>query len=640
VVDNGGWHVLLRSRLFWRLFTSYFLVACAVAVALGLFAASRLHASRFESIQRTFYEESRLVYELIKEDLQGKRAEPVRQKLQALAAAIGCRLTIVDSDGGVLADTEAEPATMENHRLRPEIVTAAAQGEGSSIRWSHTLQEKMLYLAYRAPLTLPSPQGGAERGGIGGPPPFRGEGGVRGACFVRLAVPLAQVQKGLHILDEYLLLGVVIAILLSGAICACLARRQAAPIVELADVAQAIAAGDMSRRSFPPGKGESGALGGALGTVAQLLAQAKSEAAKSQDELRSIIGSMTDAVIVTDVQRRIALANQTAANLLDFPAESAVGKPLWEVVREEQVLKAAEQVAASGQRQTFRCGPIRGRYIAVTISPLTLPSPQGGAERGGGGGPPAFRGEGGVRGPLLLVAHDTTETVQYQELRKEFVANVSHELRTPLTFIKGFVETLQDGALRDPVKGPEYLATIEKHVNQLTNLVSDLLEISRLESRIGGPRRQNVKLADLLNKAAEMMQPAARKKEQSLLVDLPVGLPEVIGDPDYLERAVANLLDNAVKYTPEKGTIRLSAKAAATSVAVEVSDNGIGIPVQDLPRIFERFYRVDKSRSREMGGTGLGLAIAKHIAQAHGGTVEVSSEAGKGSTFRIVLPLA
>jgi len=584
----------MRSRLFWRLFISYFLLACVAVAGLGLFATSRLHATRFESIEHTFYDESRLVYELIKDDLQANRAEAARQKLNALAAAIGCRLTIVDSAGLVIADTEADPATMENHRLRPEVVTAAALGEGSSIRWSHTLGEEMLYLAYRAQ----EPAGAL--------------------YFVRLAVPLAQVRKGLRVLDESLLLGALITILLSGVVCCYLARRQAAPIVELAYVAQALAAGDMSRRSFLPTKDEPGALGSALGAVAQLLVQARFEAAKAQDNLRGILVSMTEAVIATDEQRRIALANQTAANLLDFAAEGAVGKPLWEVVRENQVLKAAEQVAVSGQRQTVRCGPIRGRYVVVTVSPLVHSA-----------GPPG----------LLLVAHDTTETVQYQELRKEFVANVSHELRTPLTFIKGFVETLQDGALKDPVKGPEYLATIEKHVNQLTNLVTDLLEISRLESRSGGPRRQSVKLAELLNKAAEMMSPAARKKEQSLLVDLPVDLPDVSGDPDYLERAVANLLDNAVKYTPAKGAIRLSAKADAASVAIVVSDNGIGIPAQDLPRIFERFYRVDKSRSREMGGTGLGLAIVKHIAQAHGGTVEVSSEAGKGSTFRIVLPL-
>lgn len=586
--------MVLRGRLFWRLFISYVLLASAAAVALGLFAANRLHATRFESVQRTLYEESRLVYELLQKDLGANRADSMRQKLRTLAAAIGCRLTIVAADGGVIADTEADPAAMDNHRLRPEIVQAAAQGEGSSIRWSHTLREEILYLAYRAQ----APDGATH--------------------FVRLAVPLAQVKKGLRVFDESLLLGVVAAIVLSGVVCFLLARRQAAPLAELSAAAQAIAAGDVGRRTFAGGSSEAGLLGGALNTMAETLAEAKSEAAKGREELLAILGSMTEGIIATDEQQRIVLANPAAANLLDFSTDGSRGKALWEVLREEQVLKEAEQVAASGQRRAVRCGPIRGRYVTITLSPL--PHTQG---------PPG----------LLLVVHDTTETFQYQELRKEFVANVSHELRTPLTFIKGFVETLQDGALPDPVKGPEYLATIAKHVVQLTNLVNDLLEISRLESRSGVPRRQNVKLPELVRKVTDLMLPAAQKKEQSLSVNLPDELPAITGDPDYLERAITNLVDNAIKYTPTKGAVSLAAKADASRVVIEVTDNGIGIPAQDLPRIFERFYRVDKSRSREMGGTGLGLAIVKHIAQAHDGSVEVASEVGKGSTFRMVLPL-
>lgn len=465
--------MLLKSRLFWLLFGSYFLLASLAAAGLGLFAANRLRAARFESIQRMFYEEIRLVYDLIKEDLPAgpaSQAGPLRQKLRTLAATIGCRLTIVDAEGRVLADTEAEPDKMENHRLRPEIVTAAAQGEGASTRWSHTLQKELLYLAWRA----------QEPGGE--------------PCYVRLAVPPEQVQKGLRGLDESLLLGVAVAILLSGAGCFFLARRQAAPIVELTTMAQALAAGDTSKHALVRAKGEAGTLGGALGTVAQVLTQSKFDAAKAQDDLRAILDSMTEGVIAAEGRSRIVLANQAAAQLLDFPAESAVGKPLWEVVREDQIIKAAAQVAAAGQRQVFRCGPIRGRYVAGTITPLLHTQ-----------APPG----------LLLVVHDTTETVQYQELRKEFVANVSHELRTPLTFIKGFVETLRDGALQDPLKGPEYLGTIEKHVNQLTNLVNDLLEISRLESRAGIPRRQNIILPELLAKAAELLRPAAQKKIKS-----------------------------------------------------------------------------------------------------------------------------
>ncbi|MGD0092092.1 MAG: PAS domain-containing protein, partial [Planctomycetota bacterium] len=310
--------MLLRSRLFWRVFLSCFLPAGAAAVCSGLLAANRLHAARYESIRRTFYEESRLVYELIQDDLKAERAAALQQKVRELTAALGCRITVLDKDGRVAADTEADTATMENHRLRPEIVEAADKGEGSSTRWSHTLQQELLYLAYRAP--------GA-------------------SYFVRLAVPVEQVEKGLHFFDEGLLIGVAIIILLSAAVCFFLARWQARPILELTNVAQDLAAGNVNRRSLLRAHDEAGALGGALGTVAQTLAQTKAAAAKAQDDLQGILSSMTEAVIATDEQRRIVLANQTAASLLDFAAGSAAGKPLWEVVREDQILKAAELVA-------------------------------------------------------------------------------------------------------------------------------------------------------------------------------------------------------------------------------------------------------------------------------------------------------
>jgi two-component system phosphate regulon sensor histidine kinase PhoR len=243
-------------------------------------------------------------------------------------------------------------------------------------------------------------------------------------------------------------------------------------------------------------------------------------------------------------------------------------------------------------------------------------------------------------GETLLVAHDATEAVRYQELRKEFVANVSHELRTPLTVIRGYVETLQEGAFADPVKGPEFLEVIGRHAALLSKLVENLLDLSRLESPQGMARRLAVDMGALVARVAELHRAPAERKGQTLEARIDGPLPAVSGDPDYLERAVANLVDNALKYTPEKGAIRVAARRAGAQVVVEVEDSGIGIPPADLPRIFERFYRVDKSRSRSLGGTGLGLAIVKHIAQAHGGTVDVTSAPGRGSTFRLSVPAA
>jgi two-component system phosphate regulon sensor histidine kinase PhoR len=269
--------------------------------------------------------------------------------------------------------------------------------------------------------------------------------------------------------------------------------------------------------------------------------------------------------------------------------------------------------------RSFQVGPFLGRHLEVTIS--------------------TFPPEGSPAG-LVIVAHDATESVRYQELRKEFVANVSHELRTPLTSIRGFAETLRDGAMLDPVKGPEFLAIIERHADQLTNLIADLLELSRLESHPDLPQGVLLDLGSAARRAIELLGPSAEKKGHELIVQVDPELPVVFGNAGYLERAVANLVENAVKYTPERGRIAVSVTEQGPYVVVEVSDNGIGIPADDIPRIFERFYRVDRSRSRDMGGTGLGLSIVKHVAQAHRGLVEVSSAPGAGSSFKLKIPVS
>jgi two-component system phosphate regulon sensor histidine kinase PhoR len=323
-------------------------------------------------------------------------------------------------------------------------------------------------------------------------------------------------------------------------------------------------------------------------------------------------------VIATDTRQRVVVANERAGELLSFSAGQTQGKSLWEVVRHEAILKSARGVLASGERRTFQVSPSAGRYLEITV--CTYPA--------------GARPEG-----LIIVAHDTTQSVRYQELRKEFVANVSHELRTPLTVIRGFTETLRDGALKDPVAGPKFLGTIERHVNQLTNLVSDLLELSRLESTPELPRRVSFDIGAVVRRAGDLLLPAAQQKNQSLLLRVPAALPRIAGNPEYVERAVSNLIDNAIKYTPEQGKIDVAVTRDNGSVIVEVADNGIGIPPEDLSRIFERFYRVDRSRSRDMGGTGLGLSIVKHVAQAHGGSIDVASTLGTGSRFRLKLPI-
>ena len=585
---------MLSSRFFRRIFLPYLVLICAAASAVAIFAALRIRDSHLAAARAELQHEAALVSNLLAPDLASGRSAELEQEAQAIGQSIHCRITVIEEDGRVIGDNEADPSSMENHRNRPEVVEATGQGEGWAIRYSDTLHLDLLYYARR----LVTPDGRAH--------------------FVRLAMHLSALNREMTLLYVALALVVLIAVSAGALLSFYFARRSAAPVLELRDFASALARGQLNRRLLLSENGEIGHLAGALNTMADSLGRLLAQTDKDRAELLAMLASMSEGVIAADTKQRVVIVNQRAGELLSFPASGASGKPLWEIVRNEAILKAATEVLASRERKAFQISPSAGRYLEITA--CTYPAD----------GPPQG---------LILVAHDTTQSVRYQELRKEFVANVSHELRTPLTVIKGFTETLRDGAISDPVTGPKFLGTIERHVDQLTNLVSDLLELSKLEGSPELPRRVSFDVCGVVRRAADLLLPTAQRKDQSLVVEIPRSLPRVLGNPDYIERAVSNLIDNAIKYTPERGRIHVTAMAEEDAVVIEISDNGIGIPPEDLSRVFERFYRVDRSRSREMGGTGLGLSIVKHVVQVHGGAIDVSSTPGQGSNFRLKLPI-
>ncbi len=583
---------MFSSTFFRRLFLPYLLLICLATGVVGFCGARWLRASYLDRTEASLRNEARLVEDLISESLESGDTGKVTEQAHRIAGQVGCRVTIIDDDGTVEADSEGNPDHMDNHRQRPEMVSAATSGEGSSVRTSATIQTALFYFARRA------------------------QAGPR-TYFVRLSVRLDEMNHRINLLYGAMGISVFLAMAAAGLLCFYFARKHTAPLVELTDLADALAHGQLSRRILSPEPGEMGTLARSLNSMADALGQLIAQTDNDRARLLAILSSMSEGVIATDTQQRVLLVNAAAGALLDFPIVEHNGA-LCEMVRSEPILRAASEVLSTCESKTFQLGPSHGHYLEVTI--CTFPAhakPQG----------------------VVIVARDTTQSMRYQELRKEFVANVSHELRTPLTAIKGFAETLREGAMHDPVHGPKFLATIENHVDQLTNLVNDLLELSKLDSLPGLPRSMPVDVGAVVRRAADLLTTAVDKKSQTLNIQVINRLPAVVGNPDYLERAVANLIDNAVKYTPTGGTIQVTARSENGHVTVEVSDNGIGIPKEDLPRIFERFYRVDRSRSREMGGTGLGLSIVKHIAQAHGGAIEVSSTPGSGSSFRFKVPI-
>lgn len=589
---------MFSSSFFRRLFLPYLLVICTATAAVGLFAAARLRESFEARTTVALRAESRMVGRLIAGPLRDGDVERVREEVKALHGEIETRITVVDDKGVVVADNEADPAQMENHADRAEIALARANEEGASVRPSATLHQDLFYFAHKLKLA---------------------DAGPGRVYFIRLAVHLADLDKNIHAL--YFGLGAValLAMVAAGGITYFFARRGSKPVIALTEFANALARGELNRRYLHAETGETAVLAGALNVMADSLSRLIAKTHDDNDRLLTILSSMNEGVIATDAQQHILFTNESASTQFGFSPDVIRGKLLWEVVRSDAILKAAREVLDGAERKTIHVGPLFGRHLEVTTCTV----------------PPGQKPEG-----LIVVAHDTTQSVQYQELRKEFVANVSHELRTPLSIIKGFAETLREGAIEDPVRGPQYLGTIEKHADQLTNLVSDLLELSRLDSQAGLARRAPVELAALVRRASDLLLPAAQRKKHRLTMSLPGDLPETFGNADYLERAVTNLIDNAIKYTPEEGNIRVTAREDKGFVIIEVCDNGIGIPREEVPRIFERFYRVDRSRSRELGGTGLGLSIVKHVAQVHGGTVEVVSTPGEGSCFRLRLPVA
>ena len=357
-----------------------------------------------------------LISELLKEDLLKGNTTAVEDAAKRFGAVLNCRVTIIEDDGRVIGDNEADPSQMENHRQRPEVLQADASptGDGFEERFSNTIGQPLLYWAHK----VRTPDGNVH--------------------FVRLSVQAEALNEQLHLLYGALATVVLVAIIAAGMLSFYLARRSALPVVELTSIAQALSEGKLNRRLLPAEDGEISHLAGALNLMADSLGRLLEQHSNDRAELLAMLASMSEGVIATDTRQRIVVVNQRAGELLGFQTDNTVGKALWEVVRDEAILKATREVLDSGEPKAFQISPAAGRYLEITACtyPVGAAPPQG----------------------LILVAHDTTQSVRYQELRKEFVANVSHELRTPLTVIKGFTETLRDGAFTDPVRGPKFLA--------------------------------------------------------------------------------------------------------------------------------------------------------------------------------------
>jgi two-component system phosphate regulon sensor histidine kinase PhoR len=512
------------------------------------------------------------------------------------ARILGARVTVIDADGTVLAESDLESVqAMENHAGRPEVRQAMAGQVGSDMRRSATLGRDLLYVA------LPLDRPGQPR------------------TVLRLALPIHDVDEARSLVRRTVAGGALLAVAVAVVVGLFVSRRVTQPLRRMEGVARRMAEGDLAQSVPVAGTDEIAELGVALNRTAIALREKIERLGDEQAKVRTILDGMTEGVVALDDRGRLLLLNPSARVMFGAENEAPEGRPFVEVVRQKGLLDLVEEVRVSGApaRHELELGHPVNRVVAARGAPLGL-------------GP-------GARG-VLLVLHDVTELRRLERVRSEFVANVSHELRTPLTCIKGYLETLLDGALDDRAHARRFLEVAGTHAERLDRLIDDLLELSNIESGRVTMVPKRLELGDVVAGVAAMFERRTAQSRQVMERVVPTGLV-VQADRDRLVQILVNLVDNAVKFTPEGGRIGIEAEPVADGrVEIRVRDTGIGIASTELPRITERFYRVDKDRSREVGGTGLGLAIVKHLVQAHGGELHIDSVLGQGTTVSFTVP--
>jgi two-component system phosphate regulon sensor histidine kinase PhoR len=589
----------VRARLFWKLGLTYFALLLGVLLAVDFYSSRVLRRASIRSAS-----------DKLASLLNIAQARPPHledpAELHAWAEWMGqsgARVTVIDNTGRVLADSQHDPETMENRSNQPEVEQALAAGEGQSVRHSATLGRDLVYRAVRCDQA-------------GGP-----------AVVIRMALPLAQVDASVWELRRRIYAASVIILLLGGLISLGYFRVFAARVERLKDFSRRVAVGDFHPLPAERPRDELADLAIALNETAAWMDQTIRSLSGERNRSSAILRSMVEGVAVIDAQEKLVFCNRAFSEVWNLDSAAIEGRPVIEAVRNSDLLGLIRRAlrGEEGLRSVIAMGIVQHRNFSVTATPVQALESVSLDEKPSG---------------AVLVLHDVTELRRLERVRHDFVANVSHEFKTPLTAIQGFAETLLSGALEDPRNNRRFLEIIRDHATRLAVLTDDLLKLARIEAGKLEVQFVPVQLAEVIERCTETSLLKANRKRIALEVDVPATLPDVLGDASLLRDVVQNLLDNAVQYTPEGGRVRLSVIAGPREAVVTVDDTGMGIPLADQERIFERFYRVDAARSREAGGTGLGLSIAKHIVEAHGGRLWVESEVGHGSKFSFSVSLA
>ncbi|TVR31109.1 MAG: HAMP domain-containing protein [Spirochaetaceae bacterium] len=589
----------MRRSLLYQIYPVY-LIAILLVVGSLTYAATRVFRTAFYAEKETELHNSAA---LIANALGSQPFDPLPADSDAPAAEhvlaefvhnLPLRVTLVDSAGTVLADSHIDAQHAENHAGRPEIVAAMAQGAGTDRRVSGSTGEKSIYVAVAV---------------------YDSAGHQSGV--VRVAGSVSAIDQRTNEAFSAIILSALLILAATAGLTLIIVKRIHRPLLSIQQGALRYAAGDLAYRIQLRAPQEISAIADTLNSMADQLSDTIGSITAQRNELEAILSAMVEGVVVVDQRRRITAINRAAGELFRIDYRNVKGRSIIEALRNAEIDQIAEQTLQSGTRQEAGIVIYNNGMTHVSVHATTLHN-----ENSPG---------------VLLVLNDTTKMKQLESIRRDFVANVSHELRTPITSILGFVETLRDGALHDPQAAERFVEIIHSHSTRLNLIIEDLLSLSRLESYDAEVPLEWCQIDAIVEKAVQACEHDAERKSIQVQHTC-AGAETVRVNAALLEQALVNLINNAVKYSPQGSDVEVTVNNTAELLQISVTDHGSGIPRRELARVFERFYRVDRARSRDMGGTGLGLAIVKHIALAHRGEVSVDSVEGRGSTFTLKLP--
>ena len=589
--------MIRKRKLLWKLFPSYLAITVIALIIITWFSTTSFRGFYLDQIAADL--EARAV--LIKNQFDQSSLLSERHQIDSLCRALGnlssTRITVIAPDGRVIGDSHENPDSMDSHHDRPEVIESLKEGHGMAIRYSHTLSQNMMYVV------IPLYDAGEHIG------------------FLRTSMAITSIDDKLKSIIIKIVLGVFLIAVIAAVISYYASRIVTRPLNEMGQIANKFASGDLAQKLPYYDSREINALAESMNKMAAQLNERILTIINQRNESEAVLTSMVEGVMAIDTDERIIKLNRAAASLLNIQQTDINNKTLQEMVRNIELQRFVDRVLNTtepiDEEIELRDNGIR--FIQVTGTTL--------------------KDAKNHKFGALIVMNDVTKLHRLESVRQEFVANVSHELKTPVTSIKGFVETLQEGAIDEPESARKFLDVIKRQADRLNSIIEDLLTLSRLEENTDRSqiKMDTVAIRPIILSAAEVCELKANRAEIALNINCEDDLKMPV-NPHLIEQALVNLIDNAIKYSKPNGKIEISAEKADAEYRLTVSDNGVGIAQEHLPRVFERFYIVDKARTHKLGGTGLGLAIVKHIAQLHGGFPTVKSELNKGTTFEIHIP--